>query len=98
MERHADHPCPVTKVAELLSDAWTMRIMHALVSKRKRFCELERELEGISTRTLTLKLKRLEREGMIKKTLHWYESTERGKGLRIVITAMRKYDARYLQK
>jgi len=58
--KQATQPCPMTKTAQLLSDTWTMLIMHDLLSGSKRFCELERSLEGISTRTLTLKLKKLE--------------------------------------
>jgi DNA-binding HxlR family transcriptional regulator len=57
----------VEKAALLLSDTWTMLIMHALQTGPKGFCEMERELAGISTRTLTSKLKKLEEEKMVKK-------------------------------
>lgn len=89
--------CPVTKVAKLLSDVWTMLIMHALQTGPKRFCELERELEGISTRTLTNKLKKLEEDGLvIKNSEGAYEATSRGKGLKLIENAMRKYEKEYL--
>lgn len=87
----------IEKAALLLSDTWTMLIMHNLQGEEKRFCELERDLEGISTRTLTLKLKRLEEEKMVKKSKEGaYQATEKGKGLRAVETAMRKYGEKYL--
>lgn len=71
--------------------------MRDLLSGDKRFCELERSLEGISTRTLTLKLKKLEEEKMIKKTEKGcYEATEKGNGLRTIENAMRKYGEKYL--
>jgi DNA-binding HxlR family transcriptional regulator len=89
--------CPVTKTAQLLSDTWTMLVMRTLLTGPKRFCEIERELEGISTRTLTLKLKNLENERMIRKTAAGiYAATEKGKGLRIIENAMRKYGEKFL--
>jgi DNA-binding HxlR family transcriptional regulator len=89
--------CPITKVAKLLSDTWTMLIMHGLLSGPKRFCELERELPGISTRTLTLKLKKLVEEGLVAKTSTGaYSATERGRGLKLIENAMKKYEEKYL--
>lgn len=99
-------PCPITKVARLLSDTWTMLIMHAFLDSgektnrkivEKRFCELERELPGISTRTLTNKLNTLVSEGLLSKTKDGaYRATPRGQGLAIIESAMRTYEKKYL--
>ncbi len=95
--RPHEQACPVTKTAKMLSDTWTMLIMHTLLPGPQRFCELERSLEGISTRTLTLKLRKLEEEGMIKKGKDSaYEATKKGKGLQIIERAMRRYGELYL--
>ncbi len=93
----AGTPCPVQKTATLLSDTWTMLIIRDLLAGPRRFCDLERSLEGISTRTLTLKLKTLESERLVRK-LHSgaYSATARGKGLRVVESAMRRYGEKYL--
>ena len=92
---HAE--CPISKVVQLLSDAWTMLIMHFLLEGPKRFCELERSLAGISTRTLALKLKKLAAEGMVKKADEGsYAITEKGKGLRLIENAMKRYQEEYL--
>lgn len=89
--------CPVTKTAELLSDTWTTLIIKALLEGPKRFCDLERELEGISTRTLTLKLKRLEHCKIARKRSEGdYIATQKGEGLKIVERAMRRYGEKYL--
>jgi DNA-binding HxlR family transcriptional regulator len=66
-----------------------MLIIRDLLASPMRFCELERSLAGISTRTLTSKLKRLEAEGIALKSddVH-YTLTPRGKNLKKVITAM----------
>lgn len=93
-----DQPiCPITKVAQLLSDSWTMLIMHYLIEGPKRFCDLERALEGISTRTLTLKLNKLKSEEMITKTSEGlYQATEKGQGLRLIEDAMKRYQQKHL--
>jgi DNA-binding HxlR family transcriptional regulator len=74
-----------------------MLIIRDLLDAKCRFCDLERSLEGISTRTLTLKLRRLEQEKLIRKSKDGcYEVTAKGKGLRTVETAMRRYGEKYL--
>lgn len=89
--------CPITKVAVLLSDSWTMLIMHFLIEGKKRFCELEKLLAGISTRTLTLKLNKLIENGMIVKNEDGsYVATKKGKGLKVIEDSMRKYEKKYL--
>ena len=87
----AQHECPVAAVATLLSDTWTMRIIHNLLEQPMRFCELERSLDGISTRTLTLKLQKLTEESILLKTNEGYKMTERGTGLQKVIKAMEAF-------
>ena len=90
--------CPLTRAAELLSDTWTILIMRALTESPKRFNELERWLEGISSRTLTLKLIKLKKEGMLLRSEEGiYTATEKGKGIRIIEEAMIRYSALYLR-
>ena len=85
-------PCTVTLVAEILSDTWTMLIVHSLLNTKKlRFCEIERALEGISTRTLTLKLKKLEENNLVTKTDDGYILTKIGGRLKPVIKAMETF-------
>ena len=89
--------CPITKVAKLLSDTWTMLIMHYLLKEPRHFCELERSLPGISTRTLTLKLRKLVALNMLKKTKDGlYTATRKGEGLKLVEKAMKSYQERFL--
>ncbi len=89
--------CPITKTVELLSDSWTMFIMRALTEGPKRFTELEHWLQGISTRTLTLKLKDLKAKGLLAKSEDGiYSATEKGKGLKIIEQAMQRYSEKYL--
>ena len=101
VKKHKEVLCPITRVATLLSDTWTMLIMHVFILEKteKRFCDLERALPGISTRTLTNKLKILESEGLLKKnTSGTYQATKQGLGLTIIEEAMRTYESKYLKK
>ena len=70
--------------------------MHALTEGPKRFCELEIALDGISTRTLTLKLQKLIAEGLIEKEHSISQATKKGAGLKIIEKAMKKYSEQYL--
>lgn len=65
-----------------------MLIIRDLLKGNKRFSELQQSLSGISSRTLTLKLKRLEADGIASKTDIYYILTPQGKKLKSVIEAM----------
>lgn len=97
MQHDGKQVCPLTKTAELLSDTWTILIMRSLSEGPKRFCQLEDWLGTISSRTLTLKLKKLQTQGMIEKTSEGvYQRTEKGKGLSSIERAMIKYGEKFL--
>ncbi len=95
---HSANICPVAKVADLLSDSWTMLIIRDLLISQMRFCELETSLDGISTRTLTLKLKKLVTEKVISKddATHYYSITKQGQNLAQIIDAMRGYGEKWM--
>lgn len=58
---------------------------------------MEKWLDRISTRTLTLKIKRLIEEGLIEKNAEgYYQLTKKGSGLKIIENAMIKYSKLYL--
>ena len=55
-----DASCPVCRTAEIVCGKWTLLVIRDLADGRSRFCELERSLQGISPRTLSLRLRALE--------------------------------------
>ena len=57
--------CPVCRTADIVCGKWTLLVIRDLAEGRARFCELERSLEGISPRTLSLRLRALEEEGIV---------------------------------
>jgi DNA-binding HxlR family transcriptional regulator len=62
----AEH-CPVRNVLDHLGDKWTMVTLIALASRPHRFSEVLRAIPDISKRMLTQTLRRLERDGMIRR-------------------------------
>lgn len=91
-------PCPIAKVAHILSDVWTILIIRDLLNQEKRFSELARSLEEVSTRTLTLKLKRLQKMGLVKHKQLLYTLSPQGKKLEKIIFSMSEYGKKYLKE
>src|SRR5947208_236590 len=96
--------CPVCRTAEIVCSKWTMLVIRDLAEGRSRFCELERSLEGISPRTLSLRLRALEEEGIVARRTFpevpprvEYSLTEKGQGLVPIIEGMRQYGREYLE-
>lgn len=58
------------EVVVLLGEKWTVLVLGALTkSPRLRYKELQRAVPGISQRMLTLTTKRLESNGLVKRTI-----------------------------
>jgi DNA-binding HxlR family transcriptional regulator len=61
------HPesCPVLRTADIISGKWTLLILRDLSKGINRFSALERSLAGISPKTLSERLKGLEKAGIV---------------------------------
>ena len=62
--------CPVREVLDRVAGKWSVLIIVATAHGPIRFTELERSVEGISRRMLTLTLRNLERDGLVMRTVH----------------------------
>jgi DNA-binding HxlR family transcriptional regulator len=98
-----DEVCPVCATADLVCAKWTLLVIRDLSEGRSRFCELERSLAGISPRTLSLRLRALEEEGIVERRTFpevpprvEYELTEKGRALMPLIEDMRRYGREWL--
>lgn len=103
MTDHANSSCPVCRTAEVICGKWTLLIIRDLADGSRRFCELERSLAGISPRTLSLRLRALEEEGVVERRTFPevpprvdYALTEKGEALVPLIEDMRKYGSLWL--
>jgi DNA-binding HxlR family transcriptional regulator len=98
-----DETCPVCRTAEIVCGKWTLLVIRDLADGRSRFCELERSLQGISPRTLSLRLRALEEEGVVERQTFpevpprvEYVLTAKGQALRPLIEDMRTYGTEWL--
>jgi DNA-binding HxlR family transcriptional regulator len=98
-----DETCPVCRTAEVVCGKWTLLLVRDLAEGRARFCELERSLAGISPRTLSLRLRALEEEGILERHTYpevpprvEYALTEKGRALLPIVEDMRDYGERWL--
>jgi DNA-binding HxlR family transcriptional regulator len=78
-EPEKDQPPPchgpaARRLREMLTrvgDKWSVHVIVVLGGGRTlRFSELQRSVEGISQRMLTVTLRSLERDGLVKRTMH----------------------------
>src|SRR4029078_4904637 len=100
-----ENPCPVGCCAEIISGKWTLLLIRDLAEGSERFCEHERSLHGISPRTLSLRLRALEENGIVERRTYpevpprvEYALTEKGSELVPLIEDMRPYGRRWLLK
>ncbi|MCG6498955.1 helix-turn-helix domain-containing protein [Kitasatospora sp. A2-31] len=63
--------CPSRAVFAELVDKWSMLILMSLTEfGQQRFSELQRGVDGVSRKMLTQSLRALERNGLVKRTVH----------------------------
>ena len=99
----SNETCPVCRTAEIVCGKWTLLVIRDLAEGRSRFCELERSLHGISPRTLSLRLRALEEEGIVERQTFpevpprvEYALTDKGRALVPLIEDMRTYGLEWL--
>lgn len=95
--------CPVARTADIIGNKWTPLIVRDLAGGQKRFSELERSLRGISPKTLSERLKRLEECGVLSRRCFAevpprveYQLTVKGHALLPVIESMREFGDTWL--
>jgi DNA-binding HxlR family transcriptional regulator len=98
-----DPTCPVCQTADIICGKWTLLIVRDLAEGRARFCELERSLRGISPRTLSIRLRSLEEEGVVERQTFpevpprvEYALTDKGRALVPIIEDMRTWGSKWL--
>jgi len=84
----------VNEILARIGDKWTVLLIMLLGDGPKRFNQMRRLIGGISQRMLTLTLRRLERDGLVRRHVFPttpprvdYELTELGQSLRGPISA-----------
>lgn len=90
--------CPVKLTAELIEGKWTTLVVRELLPGKKRYSEIQKALNGISPKVLTTRLRMLEKEKIITRTIFAtvpptteYELTPLGEKLEDVLNSMAQF-------
>ncbi|MBO0911941.1 MAG: helix-turn-helix transcriptional regulator [Acidobacteria bacterium] len=104
--KHDPDGCPaVREVLNRVGDKWSVLVIVHLGEGPKRFSELRRTIDAVSQRMLTLTLKGLERDGMVRRTVYptipprvEYELTSLGRTLLKPIRGLANWAAENREK
>jgi DNA-binding HxlR family transcriptional regulator len=66
----ATQACELRDLLDRLADKWSLLVVELLGQGTARFTELRRQIDGISQRMLTLTLRQLERDGLVRRTVY----------------------------
>ena len=97
--------CPIEHALLVLDGKWSVLIIRELLHGPRRFGELRDALQIGSPKTLTERLRILEHQGVLTRTVYAevpprvvYELTERGHSFRSVLEAMAVWGNRDLEE
>ncbi len=62
--------CEVRQILDRIADKWSLLVIELLERRTLRFTELRRHIDGISQRMLTVTLRQLERDGIVRRTVY----------------------------
>jgi DNA-binding HxlR family transcriptional regulator len=95
--------CPTRRILDRIGDRWTVLIVGVLGEGDARFSELRRRIDGISQKMLTQTLRGLERDGLVRRTVHpevpvrvVYSLTEAGRTLLGPLAALQRWSIEHL--
>ena len=88
----------ISKTLSLVGDKWSVLTIMLLSERPRRFNDIKRTIGNITQRMLTLTLRGLEREGLVKRTVYpttppqvEYELTALGRSLQEPIKALGRW-------
>lgn len=100
-----EYNCTVAVTLDIFNDRWKLAIIWHLINDKKRFNELHKEINKITQKTLTIKLKELEEKNIILREVFAqvppkveYSLTSIGKKLKPVLQEMYKWGIIYTKE
>ena len=95
--------CPVARTLDLIGERWTILLLRdLLLHGPRRFQDFQSSLAGVAPNTLSSRLKAMEANGLVRRTLYnerpprlEYSLTDKGKSLGPVVKAMRDWGTRH---
>ena len=98
--------CPIRSSLGVLGRRWTLLVLRDVSFFRKvRFSDILRNNPGLNARLLSLRLKELQREGLVERMTNpsdhrevWYDITEKGQDIVPILSAFIQYGAKHRAK
>src|SRR3990167_3801575 len=97
--------CAVEAALDVIGNKWKGVVLFHLLSGTKRFNELRRLIPSVSQRMLTLQLRELEKDEVIKRIVYpqvppkvEYSLTDFGLSLKPILNALREWGTRIMNK
>jgi DNA-binding HxlR family transcriptional regulator len=98
------HWCLMARTLEIVGDRWSLLIVRDLLRGPRRFSDLKGRLSGVTPKWLTLRLRQLERAGIVARDSEegrrevWYELTDKGRELAPVIESLTFWGIKHLRQ
>lgn len=97
-EQELKGSCGMAYTLHVIGGRWKAVILHRLLEGKLRYKDLKNSMPGASERMLSLQLRELERDGIVKRTLYpevpprvEYELTEQGRSMETLLQLMSKW-------
>lgn len=98
--------CPINNTFQIMGKKFTVLILRNMIYlNQTRFNKLLESIEKINAKTLSLRLKEMEKDGLIKRKVYdespvriEYEMTEKGMALEPILEQMSAFSMKYFPK
>jgi DNA-binding HxlR family transcriptional regulator len=97
--------CPIQFTLDLLGNKWSILVLRELFGGDRRTHELLKALPGISTKTLTQRLRELEAQGLVDRRIYAeipprveYSLTPKGRQIQPVMAALHAVGSLWLEQ
>jgi DNA-binding HxlR family transcriptional regulator len=93
MKNTYQHFCPAARALEVIGEKWSLLIVRDLLRGPKRFNDLRRLMDPITSKWLSARLRELEEAGIVERDAAgqrevWYGLTQKGRDLSPVVEAL----------
>ena len=99
--------CPIENTFKIIGKKFTVLILRNMINgKQNRFNQLLNSIEQGNPKTLTIRLREMEKSGLIKRKVYYHETpvrieyypTEKGLALQPILDMMAAYSMQYCSK
>ena len=97
--------CPLDNTSKLIGKKFTLLILRNMMSNQTRFNQFIESIEGINPKTLSTRLKEMEKTGLIHRKIYHetpirieYFLTEKGSALKSILDQMAAFSVQFCPK